>query len=273
MTNQNHEVIHIEEGKLTPQRVESAIRRLPIQTQQRMDGIQAMVAIDEVSHAIAECTTIELGKYLDNKIDALAALAKILKDDKLTVAAKRAKLENYRKLGELAESLRPTKTLKESHPHKISNSEAQKRYKARKKGIELPSLYRGIEKGANSLLVEHGFTGQKPTRILQISKIPEEKFKEMVSSPNPPGIKVASLAGKGLSKMNNTRTSSEAYRKFVEGNCGFCGHTVRAFCRKNDAKELARGMELDEAVKAREIVIEIQEWLDTFERHLPKELK
>jgi hypothetical protein len=272
MTNQKHEILHIEEGKLTPQRIESAIRRLPVQTQQRMDGIQAMVAIDEVSRSIAECTTIELGKYLDNKIDALAALAKILKDDKLTVAAKRAKLENYRKLGELAESLRPKSNWEKSGPVK---KEYRQRYEKRLNGESVETKPRGRQKGASSLLQEHGFSPTDTALILNVKKIPEKEFSRITSLPIPPSVRVAGISGVGVGKSSwsKEKISSDSYRIFGGGVSGVSVFSFKYFCRKYEATDLARGLTPDEAVKAREVVIEIQEWLDTFERHLPKEAK
>jgi len=279
MSNQKHEVLHMEEGKLTPQRIDSAIRRLPIQTQQRMDSIQALATIDEISHAIAECTTIELAKYYDNKIDALAALAKILKDDKITVEAKRAKLLNYRKLGEIAESLRPTKFAQplplDREERRLHINAIAVRVRARKRGAQIPKSLGGNSRppGAQSLLKEHGFSQVKSTQILQVSRVPENVFKDAVGSPNPPPPRRLAIKGINQGGIKHKNISSDLYRSFRAESSGCNAGRFITWCRSNNPAELARGMTPDEATKARETVIEIQEWLDTFERHLHKEVK
>lgn len=273
MTNQKHEILYMEEAKLTPKRIESAIRRLPVLAQQKMESVTALATIDEISRSIAECTTIELGKYYDNKIDALAALARILKDDKIAVEAKRAKLLNYRKLGEIAESLRPTKTLRtaaDKEEQRTRTRKMQARYKARKKGEQIPLRSTPAPAGALSLLREQGFTPQRGSQILSISRVPEDEFNRAISSHKPPGPAALAVAGAGLGRVSGPKISGDAYRKFRASRSGGDAGSFLYFCRKNDPAELARGMSSDEAGKARETVIELQEWLDTFERHLPK---
>lgn len=265
MTNQKHEIIHMEEAKLTPQRVESAIKQLPVIARDRMNSIQAMEHVDIVAKAITECTTIALGVYLDNRIDVIAALAKYLKDDKLTIAAKRVKLENYRKLGELAELERPTARLSgytSEQKRERRNQQAREFKKRKETGAQMPG--RGTSKGAASLLKGSGFTDKQAHRILAISRIPDDKFKEIIKEPIPPAPVVAATFGLGNSSLSRGVSSSN-YREFSHH-----GTTFRAVCRKNPPVELARGMTVDEAKKAREIVVELQEWLDAFEQALPK---
>src|SRR5688572_2684465 len=79
--------------------------------------------------AIAVCRTIDDGKYWSDKADALAAWAKIYKDDVVAREARSLKLHAYRRIGVLAAEIRPLKF----------------------RG-------RGGAVGPNSLLVENGFS-------------------------------------------------------------------------------------------------------------------
>jgi len=238
-----------------PSDIRKEISKFPETTkvivQQRMRNASVPVVYEEACKALAACSTIDEGKYWADKAEALAAWAKIYKSDKAAVEAKRLKLHAYRRMGQIAEELRPT----------VSPSGT--------KGKQGAS---GRTNGALSLVKEHGFNQTKAGKIMAISRIPDDAFKKAVSSANPPGINLAAGMGTGQGTFKNR--SSDAYKLFTSSyDSGKGASHFRSFCRNNDPKTLARNMTVSDARKAREIVIEIQEWLDTFEQYLPKEAK
>jgi hypothetical protein len=195
---------------------------------------QLPVIYEEACRALVACTTIDEAKYFSDKAEALAAWAKIYKSDQAALEAKRLKLHAYRRMGELAAEIQPTK-----HGH------------------------RGRLPGPGSLLKDQGFNESTIRTIRRIASIDASQFNALVDSPRPPSINQV---------MNSFRGSSAAYREFLalDGN----GPTkFRTYIRTHDASRLASAMAIDEADQARQITREIQEWLDEFEQHLPNEKK
>lgn len=113
---------------------------------------------------------------------------------------------------------------------------------------------KGLKKGPLSLIKEHGFTHSTATKIRKIAKLPKDQFDEIVAQNNPPSP--ARLININLSK-------NPAWR---EVNMRLS--SIRATLRKNDAKTMASCLRGDEVAPARELITEIVEWLDTFDRFL-----
>src|ERR1700722_7297053 len=61
----------------------------------------------EACKALAACVTIDEAKRWADKAEALAAWAKIYRSDEASVQAARLKLHAYRRMGKLAEEIRP----------------------------------------------------------------------------------------------------------------------------------------------------------------------
>lgn len=189
------------------------------------------VEYESAVKALAECITLDEAKYWDNKADALAAWAKIYHSPDAERKARQLKLHAYRRMGELAEELRP------------SRRKAGKYF--------LP--------GGESLLREIGLNESKAKQAVRLRKIPPKEFEALVNKPTPPAP---------YSLLAHSPTKSEAWNSFTRPvNSPM---SWRTYCRGNDARSLARGMVADEAQSARRIVVEITEWLDAFEQALPK---
>lgn len=113
----------------------------------------------------------------------------------------------------------------------------------------------GMKPGPSALLQEYGLSRPAANAARRIGKIPERSFEKLVASPNPPSptrLWVTSGAG------------SSAWHEF-----NLIGPVkMRSFCRRYPAKDMARALTKDEAVKAREIVREVIEWLDAFDQAL-----
>lgn len=195
------------------------------------------VEYETACRALAECSTLDEAKYWDNAADALAAWAKIHHKDQAGLEAKRLKLHAYRRMGELAEQLRPT----------LLGS---------RKGCETRT---GSEPGSRSLLKEHGCSEHVSRSMIAFGRMEKDKFDEIVHSPTPP------TPTRLLKDIWNK--DREAWGKFRDA-----GGPVqfRSFCRANSAKDLAASLADDEINKARVVVLECLEWLDEFEQHLTK---
>lgn len=189
--------------------------------------------------ALAECITLDEAKYWDNKADALAAWAKIYHSSEAERKAKMLKLHAYRRMGQLAEELRPTK-----------------------RGRVAGSLRNQL--GARSLLVENGFTVTQAAAALGMSKVPEHVFNEQLGrqSPNSPGR---------VSIISRARLNPEASKAHLE--LLYKTNQFRSFlgyCRGHSARDVASGLTAAEAAYYHKSAQEMIEWLDEFERCLPK---
>src|SRR5690606_26149716 len=91
--------------------------------------------------ALQACHEIDEAKYWSDKSDALAAWAKIYRDDETGKLARKLKAHAYRRMGEIAEQVQPTK------------------------GV----THKGSPPGANSLLIEKGLSRGKAYHALRIS--------------------------------------------------------------------------------------------------------
>lgn len=185
--------------------------------------------------ALVACTQIDEAKVWGHKADALSAWAKIYRNDEVGRKAKQLKLQAYRRMGELAEELRPTYTGRGS------------------KGKRNPGANRG---GAQSLLVESGLIPTHASAAIFLRKISPSRFQEIVNQPRPPSPG---------SVLFRRKRGSESYRLLMDthGLMQFAG-----FARRNSASALARDLHADEVAKIKHYVTAAQEWLDEFEQHL-----
>lgn len=119
----------------------------------------APIQYEKAVQALEACATLDEAKLFDNKVDALAAWAKIYCDDRAAIASRRLKLHAYRRIGTLAEQMRPTP------PGRPGGN---------------------FRKGAQSLLVEKGFTQGNAIAALRVARVPAQEFAEAVRSERPP---------------------------------------------------------------------------------------
>lgn len=207
------------------------------QAKQITGGRTPLVPVEYESaiKALQACITLDESKYWSDKADALAAWAKIYRNDKVGVEAKRLKLHAYRRMGILAQELRPLKNI-------------------RKAGRICSTV------GPGTAISEHGFSRNEAAAALKLASLRDSEFDRLISQPRPP-------APTTVKRFSSGRT--DAWQTFhTQGPAYF-----RIFIRKHDPAELARGLSPDEVPKAREVVNELSEWLDAFEQALPKQVK
>ena len=93
-----------------------------------------------------------------------------------------------------------------------------------------------------------------------MAKMGKTKIVKAMNSANPPTPLSLRTAGMGH--------TSEQYKILTSGAMGNGLSVFRTFCRKHSPKWLADGLAKDEKKKVKEMVIEIQEWLDTLDQRL-----
>lgn len=108
---------------------------------------------DRALQALAACTRIDEARTWDNKADALAAWARIYRNDRASELAKQLKLHAYRRMGQLAEELRP----------KAPN-----------------------QSGPRALLLAEGLSMPQASAARCLARMPAQKFDESLLTPASP---------------------------------------------------------------------------------------
>lgn len=116
------------------------------------------VEYDRALQALVACTRIDEARTWSDKADALAAWAKIYKSDQASVLAQRLKLHAYRRMGQLAEELRP---------HRRGAS-----------GAMYP--------GGKSLLLESGLTKGESAAARRLATLTPRQFDQVLAEPAAP---------------------------------------------------------------------------------------
>jgi hypothetical protein len=107
--------------------------------------------------SLAACLSLDETRYWDAKADALAAWAKIYRDDDVGRKAKMLKLHAYRRMGQLAAELRP---------HVVTE--------------------KGRSPGPKSLLIESGMTSTAAEAATALSRMTDHKFSKALKEPKAP---------------------------------------------------------------------------------------
>jgi len=113
------------------------------------------VRYQDACKAIAACITIEDTRQWANKADALAAWAKMYRDDTVSAEARRLKLHAYRRMAALADEL-------------------------------CPNWRKGQRGGPQKVLREHGMTGSQAQTVHAVGEVPRRKFDQALKQPKPP---------------------------------------------------------------------------------------
>lgn len=201
------------------------------------------VEYESAVKSLEACMSIDESKYWSDKADALAAWAKIYRNDDAGRKAKMLKLHAYRRMGILALELRP-------HPNGVGSGGRR----SEKTGLG----WRGIP-GPADLLMENGLKRTNADAATRIARLSDEKFDEFLNAPSPPSP---------LTLLRFRLNGSEAW-KILMGDRAGLSH-IAGFCRSKDPL-LARMLATDEVSRVRGLVAEIVEWFDAFEQALPKE--
>lgn len=266
----------------------AVIAKIPVVVRDRMPHVAMPVEYEEACKALAACATIDEGKYWSDKADALAAWAKIYKSDEAAIAARRLKLQAFRRMGEIAtqmeserlESLR--KTVDAERTLQLVDIEAQiaaacgpekRRLQTKRSGLargKLNGAGRGAFRPATlKVLTDIGVPKQKAIMASQVARLPPETFKKAVNEAR--GLAATAFQARDASTSANRSSDCWAWMlRNVNGVPGPKLTLVRSCFRSRSPREVAAGIADDEVRHARELAIELIEWLDSFEQALPK---
>ncbi len=213
----------------------TAIQALPTYIQKKISHADVPVLYSAACKQLAECRNIDEAKYYADKSDALAAWAKIYKNDQASLEAKRLKLHAFRRMGVIASEMRPSPR--------------------GGKGGSIP--------GTRSLLIEVGLSPHDANAVGAVTRLTKKRFRKAVESPRAPSFYTNTFLGN-----DGKNKQSESWKKLHHH--GNSAGIMLAFCQRHDPKKLARGLTASESKGAKKMAIEIIEWMDTFEQYLPK---
>lgn len=180
--------------------------------------------------ALQSCITLDETKYWSDKADALAAWARIYRNDDVGRKAKMLKLHAYRRMGSLAEELNPRRsTAGTGGRGSVPGS------------------------GPRSALLANGLSVAQADAARVLSKIPERRFGQLLKNPVSPTTARHQL-------RDNT-----IYHQFSAS-----AMSLRSRCRQNTPAQVVAIMTDIEKTNAKELVRELTEWLDEFEHRLTK---
>lgn len=192
------------------------------------------VEYEAAVHALQACCSLDETKYWSDKADALAAWAKIYRDNNAVLKAKRLKLHAYRRMGEIAAELRPAHTTKTRGPG--GGPGALPGPRALLKGLGLP------------------VSGVDAAR--KLAMLPKAEFERIVED--------RPVAPSTLRYLNNNTPWRDIARSAM---------ALRSDCRKRSAAEVVDAMAQSEITSASALVCEIMDWLDDFEHRLRAKAK
>lgn len=115
------------------------------------------VEYEQAVTALAACCTLDESKYWSDKADALAAWARIYRNDEISRKAKMLKLHAFRRMGELAAELKP-----------ITNGKG------------------GRQPGAVRALTDAGLTKNDAIAARRLATITESRFNKILEKPKAP---------------------------------------------------------------------------------------
>lgn len=200
------------------------------------------VVYEQAISALVACTQIDEAKTWSDKADALAAWARIYRNDEVGRNAARLKLHAYRRMGELARELRPERRV----AGRVDNGKLT-----------------GQAPGAVALLKDQGLNRNQATAASALAQLPREDFSRLTDRPRPPGIYA----------VHRLRASgSDAWKRFNGVDTSSAPAHFRSWSKANDARAIAAGLAPDERKRAREIARDCIEWLDAFDQALPKDI-
>lgn len=194
------------------------------------------VEYEEAIKALGACLTLDEAKYWNDKADALAAWAKIYRSDEARRKAAQLKLHAYRRMGQLAEDLRPSGKTRFNDSGKIL----------------------GPAPGSKSLLMEQGFNRDQAEYMRALSRLPETDFSKIATREDVPTPR---RAARYLARDDpQFRLLASAYSNIL--SC------IRASKASDVAAKITSNLE--QSNRWKKTSIEISEWMDELHQHLTR---
>lgn len=213
----------------------------PIHVKPKIAQAIVPVVYSEAVNALTKCRSIDESKFWADKADALAAWAKIYKNNEAEAEAKRLKAHAYRRMSELAESMLPT-----------------------------PDRRGRRQQGAKKHLLNAGLTPIQAVNVRRVGALPQKTFDSAIAQEKPPGIQRLATMGIGNRGNGGFPASSLAWREFAHSGASAPASKLRMFCRKHPAYEFGRSFYPGETKAVRALISELREWLEELDASLPE---
>lgn len=185
------------------------------------------VEYETAVNALQACVTLDDAKIWSDKADALAAWAKIYRSDDAGRKARQLKLHAYRRMGALAEELRPQERKRRSD-----------------------GKIMGKKDGPASLLREQGLTSGKEFAATKLARLPEREFRGLLERERVPSPMAAFRA-----------TGSIEISQVVAAAISF-----RTACRKVSPEDAARTLAPTMSAAQKALFRDLLEWLDRLDQ-------
>jgi hypothetical protein len=227
--------------------------KLPAVIRQQVSTAPLPVNYERAKAALAECDSIDECKDWLDKAVAIASYARQAKDNSLVEKATRIQLRASERMGELLLAIPAAHGIRVKGDRGGTRPNPESRQQA---------------------YLRAGVSATQAHRAMRIAALPKEVRDGHINASPPPSLhKLGSKIAPPRPNWKNRGcfTGGEAYRGLVQSIAGL--GSFRTFLRRpayQNPAELARLMSRDEAARLRPIISEIEEWLDTFDRHLPK---
>ena len=191
------------------------------------------VEYETAVNALQACLTLDETKYWSDKADALAAWAKIYRSDDAVLKAKRLKLHAYRRMGEIAAELRPLRGR-----------------------IQGTGNGKGSLPGPRTLLKEHGLSVAEADAARTLATLTRRKFDQILKNPIAP-----------------TTARYVVRDETIWHEVARAAMSLRSVLRRHTPAEVMAVLTDIEKPKARELMIDLAEWLDEFESRMPRKAR
>jgi hypothetical protein len=202
------------------------------------------VEYETACKSLESCMSLDESKYWSDKADALAAWAKIYHDEKVGRQARALKLHAYRRMGQLAAEIAP---------------------KGRLRGR------RGSRPGPLHALIEAGLTKHQGQAARRLGEAATHTFETILDRAYPPSPQTAAKFLPALKKGPRNVGNAIPYSQILGWSALWQRViSLNAATAANNPEDFGRSVRPEIAEKIRSVVRNVQEWLDEFERHLPK---
>lgn len=225
--------------------------KLPMAVENRLPNARMPLNYEVAKNAIRKCLRIDECKEWADKIAALAAYAKQIKDDELLKNAKRIRVRAQVRMGELL--------LEYPAPH---GGWPGADGKIRNAGRKSPRYKAGEDAGLSRATIN---------RAVSMARVPEDLRETRIEADPPITHRQLSDLGR-VRKFKTGREVGAAYKELT-GNTGW-GSNLGAFVRWIGLHPAAYvGAQIDaddEITRLRALIVDAQEWLDELDQTLPK---
>lgn len=175
---------------------------------------------------IRDTVTLDEAKHWIDKSEALNAWAQMYHDDQVGDASKRLRLHAYRRMGQLAQELQPTKTIKGG----------------------------GRTKGPNALLRKAGLSRHGSNAAIKLAKATDDEAHELVTAERP-------ISPTTYERQSYDRSGLAAFRNHQR-----TPFSCRIFIREVTPRQATNKLGALERREAATQLKDLQKWIDEFIR-------